>query len=216
MQSLEGGEQFCQAASFFSSETLITALSCRPHWVNNELLSLGKSSWNAINSLRSTGGQRFFLPRKFDLIEGNKKLAIPFSPSNFIVDIRNRKKKSSGCCEFSHFFVNNNEKLINYKISLFFVLDSAASLLSAMNRTAAPCVDFFQYACGTWNRVHVIPEDRSSISTFEVLSHQLKVILKQVLEEPPNSDDNEATLKAKMFYKSCMHIRGYNDEESFP
>ncbi|XP_043270753.1 neprilysin-1-like [Venturia canescens] len=84
---------------------------------------------------------------------------------------------------------------------------TAASLLSAMDRSAAPCVDFFQYACGTWNRVHVIPEDRSSISTFEVLSDQLKVILKQVLEEPPNSDDNDATLKAKMFYKSCMDIR---------
>lgn len=87
---------------------------------------------------------------------------------------------------------------------------SAASLLSAMDRTAAPCVNFFQYACGAWNRLHVIPEDKSSISTFEVLADQLQVILKRVLEEPSNSDDNNATLKAKMFYKSCMDIRGYN------
>lgn len=83
---------------------------------------------------------------------------------------------------------------------------TAASLLAAMNRTAAPCVDFFQYACGTWNRLHVIPEDRSSISTFEVLADQLQVILKRILEEPPNADDNDATLKAKMFYRSCMDI----------
>lgn len=41
-----------------------------------------------------------------------------------------------------------------------------------------PCVDFFQYACGTWNKVHVIPEDKSSISTFEVMSDQLQIILK--------------------------------------
>lgn len=85
---------------------------------------------------------------------------------------------------------------------------TAASLLSAMDRTAAPCVNFFQYACGTWNRRHVIPEDRSSISTFEVLANQLQVILKRILEEPPNNEDNNATLKAKMFYKSCMDIRG--------
>lgn len=78
-----------------------------------------------------------------------------------------------------------------------------------MDSTAAPCVDFFQYACGTWNRLHVIPEDRSSISTFEVLADQLQVILKRLLEEPPNADDNNATLKAKMFYRSCMDIRGY-------
>lgn len=83
---------------------------------------------------------------------------------------------------------------------------TAASLLTAMDRTAAPCVDFFQYACGTWNRLHVIPEDRSSISTFEVLADQLQVILKRLLEEPPNADDNNATLKAKMFYRSCMDI----------
>lgn len=44
----------------------------------------------------------------------------------------------------------------------------AASLLAGMDATKDPCEDFFQYACGTWNKKHVIPEDRSSISTFEV------------------------------------------------
>lgn len=47
-----------------------------------------------------------------------------------------------------------------------------------MDLTANPCHDFFQYACGTWNKKHVIPEDRSSISTFEVMADQLQVILK--------------------------------------
>ncbi|XP_011686999.1 PREDICTED: neprilysin-like [Wasmannia auropunctata] len=86
---------------------------------------------------------------------------------------------------------------------------TAASLLAAMDHTAAPCIDFFQYACGTWNRLHVIPEDRSAISTFEILADQLQVILKRVLEESLNADDNNATLKAKKFYRSCMDIRGY-------
>lgn len=47
-----------------------------------------------------------------------------------------------------------------------------------MDRTADPCKDFFQFACGTWNKKHLIPEDRSSISTFEVLADQQQVILK--------------------------------------
>ncbi|XP_053676646.1 neprilysin-1-like [Anopheles nili] len=83
---------------------------------------------------------------------------------------------------------------------------TASSLLAAMDRTADPCKDFFQFACGTWNRMHVIPEDRSSISTFEVLADQQQAILKGVLEEPVNKEDNRATKKAKAFYKSCMNL----------
>ncbi|XP_022248558.1 membrane metallo-endopeptidase-like 1 [Limulus polyphemus] len=81
---------------------------------------------------------------------------------------------------------------------------TAASLLLAMDQTADPCEDFFQYACGTWNKRHVIPEDRSSISTFEVLADELQIILKGLLEEAANPYDNSATIKAKTFYKSCM------------
>ncbi|XP_059609533.1 neprilysin-1 [Phlebotomus argentipes] len=84
---------------------------------------------------------------------------------------------------------------------------TASSLLAAMDRTADPCTNFFQYACGTWNKKHLIPEDRSSISTFEVLADQQQVILKGVLEEAENSEDSEATLKAKKFYKSCMDLQ---------
>ncbi|CAB3370699.1 Hypothetical predicted protein [Cloeon dipterum] len=83
---------------------------------------------------------------------------------------------------------------------------TAASLLSAIDATADPCQNFFQYACGSWNKKHIIPEDRSSISTFEVMADQLQVILKGVLEEPFDEHDNDATKKAKLFYKSCMDI----------
>ncbi|XP_058829877.1 neprilysin-1-like [Topomyia yanbarensis] len=84
---------------------------------------------------------------------------------------------------------------------------TASSLLAAMDRTVDPCVDFFQFACGTWNKKHVIPEDRSSISTFEVLADQQQMILKGVLEEQADVNDNQATIKAKMFYKSCMDLQ---------
>lgn len=118
------------------------------------------------------------------------------------------------CTDFSGFDVNTCHKSIKSSDNNkrhFIDFNIAASLLTAMDTTVAPCVDFFQYACGTWNRLHVIPEDRSSISTFEVLADQLQVILKRLLEEPPNADDNNATLKAKMFYRSCMDIRGYTE-----
>ena len=65
----------------------------------------------------------------------------------------------------------------------FIGIISASYLLSAMDKTADPCNDFFQYACGDWNKKHVIPEDRTSISTFEVMADQLQVILKGIICE---------------------------------
>ncbi|KZS15003.1 Endothelin-converting enzyme 1 [Daphnia magna] len=91
---------------------------------------------------------------------------------------------------------------------------TAASLLLAMNQSADPCQDFFQFACGTWNKKHLIPEDRSSISTFEVLFDQLQIILKDLLQEKTIPEDNETTNKTKLFYNSCMntsHIRSTGD-----
>jgi len=71
--------------------------------------------------------------------------------------------------------------MCKYEIQFFFLsiyIFIAASLLSAMDPTADPCDDFYQYACGTWDKRHLIPEDKSSINTFEVLADRLQVILK--------------------------------------
>ncbi|XP_065200179.1 neprilysin-1 isoform X2 [Planococcus citri] len=82
---------------------------------------------------------------------------------------------------------------------------TAAFLLTGMDQSVDPCDDFFEYACGMWNKIHVIPEDRSSITTFEVLADQLQHVLRRLLEEPINNRDNSATRKAKMVYKSCIN-----------
>ena len=64
---------------------------------------------------------------------------------------------------------------------LFWISDpffAAAQLLESMDRTTDPCQDFYQYACGNWNKKHIIPDDRPSFNTFEKLHDDLQIKLK--------------------------------------
>ena len=47
-----------------------------------------------------------------------------------------------------------------------------------MDATVEPCDDFFEYACGTWNRMNVIPNDRPRYDTFRKLGDELQTSLK--------------------------------------
>ena len=85
-------------------------------------------------------------------------------------------------------------------------VQTAASLLGAMDRTVDPCEDFFEFACGAWNKRHVIPEDRSSVSTFEVLADQLQIILKGLLEGTAAPDDSPISQESKHLYQSCVNM----------
>ena len=50
---------------------------------------------------------------------------------------------------------------------------AAAEILSNMNHSANPCEDFYQFACGGFIEKTVIPDDRTRMSSFSVLSDEL-------------------------------------------
>ena len=63
-------------------------------------------------------------------------------------------------------------------VSIVVVVRVAARLLAAMDSTVNPCDDFFEFACGKWNKINIIPDDRSSYNTFSKLGDDIQGMLK--------------------------------------
>lgn len=83
-------------------------------------------------------------------------------------------------------------------------VQAANNLLMAMNLSADPCENFFEYACGQWNRDHPIPDDMFAYGTFafvrEIVRQQMRVLLESNI--PVASKSIEMT---RIAYKTCMN-----------
>ncbi len=79
--------------------------------------------------------------------------------------------------------------------------------LSAIDKSADPCNDFYQYACGTWLKDNPIPADESSWGRFNALNERNQTILRGILEDAAaHMDTSETDQKIGGFYKSCMDV----------
>jgi predicted metalloendopeptidase len=77
--------------------------------------------------------------------------------------------------------------------------------LTALDRTASPCQDFFQFACGGWIKTHPIPSDQSRWGRFNELAERNKAVLRDILEKAaagPKTDPIDKRLGD--FYGACM------------
>jgi endothelin-converting enzyme/putative endopeptidase len=78
--------------------------------------------------------------------------------------------------------------------------------LSAIDKTADPCVDFYQYACGSWMKKNPIPPDQAGWGRFDELQERNQNILRQILEEAakPTPGRDATSQKIGDYYAACM------------
>jgi putative endopeptidase len=93
--------------------------------------------------------------------------------------------------------------------------ETSAVDLAALDRTADPCGDFYQFACGGWMASHPIPSDRSIWSRFDELQDRNDDMLRQLLESAAAQPTGE-TRKIGDYYASCMDEAGIDAKGTKP
>ena len=78
--------------------------------------------------------------------------------------------------------------------------------VTSMDRAANPCVDFYRFACGAWNKNNPIPSDQSRWDVYSKLANENQRFLWGILRQASDASASRRPVEAQIgdYFQSCM------------
>lgn len=97
-------------------------------------------------------------------------------------------------------------------------LQASAEMLPKMNGSAAPCEDFWNYACGGWLKDHVLPPAaRSKWNQDEEIAFRNREAIRSLVTTLPHpTRDSSIEWKMTRLYESCMALDTIESDKYTP